>query len=136
VFIFVYHLRINIWSDAVIKLTLVPKKRPAKKKPSRGVGRPPRERFGIRPYANFILLAIPNGECADGDRIDFFLSDKGFAIKIGTSGERAISKNATGKSAMIPREIINTLPSVPAKTVDLISERADDCAWFFPFSQF
>ena len=99
-------------------------------------GRPARTNFCLRGYEKFHLLGLPNGTCGDGDRIDFLMSASGFAVRIGPNGERSISKNRTGRSAMVPKNIVNHIPNLTSGKTELVSEEHPDRTWYFPFSQF
>jgi len=99
-------------------------------------GRPSRTGFCIRIYGQIKQIGLPNDECREDDKIDFLVSDTGFAVRIGPHGERAISKHRTGKTATLPIKIFKIIPNLKIGKVDLISEKIDERTWFFPFKQF
>ena len=99
-------------------------------------GRPTRTSFGLRRYADAYTLAIPMNVCSDGDKIDFFLSSSGFAVRLGPDGERAISGKRTARTATIPKEVAQKLTEVPQGATDLAVDVGPDNLHFFPFSQF
>ena len=99
------------------------------------MGRPIRETFALRHYANACIIAIPSSVCADKDRAEFYLSKVGFAIRISPDGSRAISGRKSARSASIPLEIRDTLSGVTMGTHELITDPRSDGLYFFPFSQ-
>lgn len=118
------------------ELTLVSKVNPAAGVGSQSSGRPPRTGFCMRRYEKLTHIGLPSHLCEDGDRVDFMISDMGFAVRIGLNGGRSISKGQTGKTAMVPRQIMKVMPEVPNGTLDLVSENVGGRTWFFPFNQF
>ena len=99
-------------------------------------GRPARTNFCLRRYGNSYVLAIPNGTVVDGDNVDFYVSQSGFAIKISPDGERSISGKKSARTASVPKEVAKRMADVPVGVTNLVSEDRSDRLWFFPFSQF
>lgn len=99
-------------------------------------GRPSRTSFCLRIYGHSNHIGLPSDECGESDRIDFFVSSTGFAIKISPNGERAISKPSTGKFASLPRKIVRIIPNLQMGVTELIASDIGNRTWFFPFSQF
>lgn len=100
------------------------------------LGRPKRTGFCVRRNGKIYLLGIPKGFFGKDDRINFFVSQDGFAATICPTGERAISGKTATSQALIPRVIADQLHSTPDGTTELISEERQNRTWFFPFSQF
>lgn len=99
-------------------------------------GRPKRTNFCLRRNDKLYVLGIPIGAYADGDRINFFFSEDGFAVNINPNGERAISGKLTNRSAMIPRMIADRMMKAKNGVTELVAEERPDRTWYFPFSQF
>jgi hypothetical protein len=117
-------------------MTPVPKLKPTPQGKPQRAGRPTRTKFCLRIYGKLIHMGLPTDECGDEDRIDFFVSSEGFAVKIGPHGERAISKHRTGKTATLPKKIVEAIPNLKDGTVELVSEEVGNRTWFFPFEKF
>ena len=117
-------------------LVLVPKVNGAAGLDGSRSGRPARTNFCLRRYASSYVLALPGGTNGDGDKIDFFMSSSGFAVKISPEGERSISGKRTGRTAAIPKEVAKRLTDAAEGVTDLISDARADRLWFFPFAQF
>lgn len=118
------------------ELVLISKKNGAAGLDALRSGRPIRTKFCLRRYGPSYILSLPFSLCADGDKIDFFLSASGFAVKIGPDGERSISGKRTGRTATIPKELSKRLESAADGVTDLIYDERPDRLYFFPFSQF
>ena len=99
-------------------------------------GRPVRTSFCLRQYDKYNTLGIPSGICEDFDKVDFFMSRNGFALRLGPDAERSISKNHTGRTAMVPKEITDRISKSQIGTTELVAEKRPDRTWYFPFSQF
>lgn len=100
------------------------------------LGRPKRTGFCVRRNGKIYMLGIPKIFFGKDDRINFFMSENGFAVTICPTGERAISGKATTPHTLIPRIIADKMTGVTDGTTNLVSEERPDKTWFFPFSQF
>jgi hypothetical protein len=120
------------------ELTLVPKNPGTENNGAGGRGRPARETFALRCYAGgeTVILTLLRDLVKDGDRIDFYLSERGFAVLISPEGERAISKSAKNRTASVPLAIRSRL-TLPTGTtsVGVVEDRGGGL-YFFPFDQF
>ncbi len=102
------------------------------------LGRPRRETFALRSYnagSTMILTVLPH-LVTEVDKIDFYVSDSGFAVMISPKGERSISKSHNNRNAGVPLAVRTKL-KLPEGTTDItVVEDRGDGLYFFPFSQF
>lgn len=119
-------------------LILISKKIRAEDQGCKSKGRPPNETFALRSYnggSNVILTLLPD-LVRDGDRIDFYLSNSGFAVKVCPEGERVVSKSHEARTASVPLAVRSRL-TIPMGTTKIkVYEDRGDGLYFFPFSQF
>jgi hypothetical protein len=99
-------------------------------------GRPARTTFALRHYGGNCILALPHGSYSEGDGIDFYLSNAGFAVEIGPSGSRTISGKKNSRTAAVPLEVRKKLEGLAEGSRDLVASQRPDGIWFFPFAQF
>ena len=119
-------------------LILVSKQITAEEQGSKSNGRPLSSTFALRSYngGSAMILSLLPHLVKDGDRIDFYLSNAGFAVMISPAGERSITKSNKARTAGVPMAVRNrmTLPEGTTK-VKVVEDRGDGL-YFFPFDQF
>jgi hypothetical protein len=101
-----------------------------------GMGRPRIVGFCLRRYGKVKQLAIPDQYVTEGDKVDFFMSESGFAVRISPDGERSITGKGKTHIASIPSSIIEKINVTENGTTLLVREERPNGIWFFPFSQF
>lgn len=119
-------------------LILVSKQITAEDHGSKSNGRPLSNTFSLRSYdgGNNVILSLLPTLVKDGDRIDFYLSNAGFAVMITPKGERSITKSNKARTAGVPMAVRNRLTLPEGTTKVRVYEDRGDGLYFFPFSQF
>jgi len=116
-------------------LVLVKKISQADALANKRTGRPKRQGFALRNYSKAVMVALPYGISKDGDKIDFYLSSTGFAIKIGPECSRAISGKKSSKTVSVPVEVRKRLEFLPEGSRPLVSDEMPGNMFFFPFGR-
>jgi len=119
-------------------LILVSKQIAAEGQGCRSKGRPLNSTFSLRSYdgGNTMILSLLPELVKDGDRIDFYLSNAGFAVMISPAGERSITKSNKARTAGVPMAVRNRLRLPEGTTKIKFYEDRGDGMYFFPFDQF
>lgn len=115
-------------------LVLVKKRNRAEVLENARKGRPKRETFALRRYGDAFIICLPHGVTADGDKVDFYLSNEGFAVKIGPDCSRTVSGKKSTKTASIPIDVRQRLQLLPEGSRSLAAQEMPGNMWYFPFS--